>query len=112
MHRLARLHGLARLALPKDIKPTDTNSKSALSFGAISKEHTLRSKALSIDALNHIGTLSKYEEGVNKTKFRKLQLAFQLFNTLTTLEEKLNFLDCHPLGLWAFSMSCFEGFNN
>ena len=55
--RCTDLHCLARLALPKDIKPTDTNSKSALSFGAISKEHTLRSKALSMDALDHIGKL-------------------------------------------------------
>lgn len=122
------LHGLARIALPKDVKVEDGSFK-VCTESEISKLHTARVNALALKAHTKIpvieGWLAKFKDSVsgylslasNKkndaqkfltTKWKSLEQQLKSYANCLTLQSQLEFLEVNLLGLWAFSTEAFQ----
>jgi hypothetical protein len=117
------LHGLARLALPKDVTYSDNKFKchnaSNIPFHDVDKVHLLATHAfknhdtfstwLSNNKLrSEQKTVSKADKEW-KSKYVRADNLFSKYSNLN-IDEKMNFLKSTALGLWMFSIDSYEGY--
>ena len=117
------LHGLARLALPKDVTysgnkfkchnasniPIHDVDKVHLLATHASKNHDAFSTWLSNNKLrSKQKTVSKADREW-RTKYLRADKLFDDYSNLNTTEDKINFLKSTALGLWMFSIDSYEG---
>jgi uncharacterized protein YoxC len=117
------LHGLARLALPKDVTYSGNKFKchnaSNIPLHDIDKVHLLATHAFNNhDAFstwlsnNKFRSLQKTVSKADKEWRSKYVRANDLFDKYSNLntDEKINFLKSTALGLWMFSIDSYEGY--
>lgn len=125
--KIKDLHGLARIALPKDIRAED-GTYQICSESEISTLHQQRVATLARTAQENIGALeswqAKRKNDVEKlillpstekskfekfliTKYKKLEAQLSAYDKLTDPAAKIFYLECNCLGLWAFSVEAY-----
>jgi len=125
--KIKDLHGLARIALPKDIRAED-GTYQLCSESEISTLHQQRVATLARTAKENIEALKLWQanqvDEVDKlirlpsakksskekfliTKYKSLEVQLSKYDTLCCAAQ-IDYLACNCLGLWAFSVEAFN----